>query len=166
MKERLFISATVATVAAVVAGIVFPTRIETIVAAWALLLLAITFLEINARARGLVGGRSRFDLLLQAQKREHSMPEDLKRLERGFGWMSYDPSYFDFRVRPVLKELIHHAALERRDIDVYADPVAGRGVVHEELLALVGDRKASEIYGPGSITTNDITRMVAQIEAL
>ena len=166
MKERLLITAVGLTIVAAVAGVVFPTRVHTIVALWALVLLGAVLLEMNARTRSLVGARSRFDLLLQQERREPALPEDLKRLERGLGWMTYDPSYFDFRVRPLLRELIHYAALERREIDLLADVAAGKGIVDDELLALVGNRKAEAIYGSGSITTEDITRMVARIEAL
>ena len=166
MRERLLISFGSLTAVAVAVGAVVPSKLQTILAVWAMALLAVGMLELNARSRRLVGPEPRLETLLEVDERERSQPEDLKRLERGLGWIAYEPSYFDFRVRPILRDLICHLALERRGIDLYDDPTAGRGIIEPELLNLVGERKAIEIYGPGTITTSDLTRMVESIEAI
>ena len=80
--------------------------------------------------------------------------------------MTYEPSYFDFRVRPILRELIRHRVRERHGIDLEADPAAGIGRIDRELLDLASPRKAEDIYGRVNIETHDIARMVTRIEAL
>ena len=147
-------------------GVLFPGRIQTIVLSWILAMLAYGLLELNARSRSLVRERSRFDQILEEPERETLVPDDLRRLERGLGWMSYEPSYFDFRVRPILRQLIHHRVRERLGIDLETDLDKARGRVDRELLALASERKAESIYGHGNIETHDIARMVTRIEEL
>lgn len=154
------------TAGAVSLAALFPGRRHTIVLMWVLAMLAYGLLEMNARSRGLVRERSRFDKLLEDPQREPFVPDDLRRLERGLGWMTYEPSYFDFRVRPILRDLIRHRVRERLGIDLEADPGAASGRIERELLDLASDRKAHEIYGHANIETPDILRMVTRIEAL
>lgn len=155
-----------ATAAAVGLGVLFPGRRHTILLLWVLAMLAYGLLELNSSSRSLVRERSRFDKLLEDPAREPLPPEDLRRLERGLGWMTYEPGYFDFRVRPILRELIRHRVRERHGIDLEAEPEAAEGRVHRELLDLLSARKAEELYGNANIQTHDIARMVTRIEAL
>lgn len=166
MKERALITTIFLSLAAAVLAIVLPDRRHTIMLIWVLALLAYGLLESNARARILVRERSRFDRLLEDPVRERLVPEDLKRLERGLGWMTYEASYFDFRVRPILRALIHHRVRERLEVDLDADPSDAVGRVDAELLDLASDRKAADIYGTRNITTPDIARMITRIEQI
>ena len=166
MKERALITTIFFTLAAGVLGIVFPDRRHTIMMIWVLALLAYGLLESNARTRVLVRERSRFDRLLEDPEREPLAPEDLKRLERGLGWITYEASYFDFRVRPILRELIHHRVRERLEVDLEADPSGAVGRVDPELLDLASDRKAAELYGARNIETPDLARMITRIERI
>ena len=166
MRERAVMTAIFLSACAVALGLVIPGRRQTIALLWILALLGYGLLELNARSRGLVRERSRFDNLLEDPPRERLAPEDLRRFERALGWMTYEPSYFDFRVRPILRELIKHRARERLGVDLDADPGSGRDRIDRELLALVSDRKAESIYGRSNIETSDIARMVTRIEAL
>lgn len=166
MKERAVVTVFFFSAIAIGVGVFFPDRRETIALSWVLAMLAYGLIELNARSRLLVRERSRFDQILEDQPRETLIPDDLRRLERGLGWMSYEPSYFDFRVRPILRELIQHRVRENLGIDLETDPDAARDKLDRELLALLSTRKAESIYGYGNIYTHDIARMVTRIEAL
>ena len=166
MRERVLITALFLSASAATLGLILPGRRTTILLLWVLAMLAYGLLELNARSRALVRERSRFDNLLEDVEREPLVPDDLRRLERALGWMTYEPSYFDFRVRPILRELIKHRAREHLGIDLDADPQAGRGRIDRELLALASDNKAEAIYGRSNIVTSDIARMITRIEAL
>ena len=166
MKERVVVTTIFLTSAAAVLAVVFPGRRHTIMLVWVLALLAYGFLESNGRARALVRERSRFDRLLEDPVQEPLVPEDLRRLERGLGWMTYEASYFDFRVRPILRELIHHRVRERLQVDLEADPSGAAGRIDQELLDLASDRKAADLYGPRNIETSDIARMITSIERI
>lgn len=166
MRERVVATTIFLSACAVMLGLVLPGRRTTILLLWVLAMLGYALLELNARSRALIRELSRFDSLLEDPERERLIPEDLRRLERGLGWMTYEPSYFDFRVRPILRELIKHRAREHHGIDLDTDPEAGRGLIDRELLALVSARKAEQIYGRANIETHDIARMITRIEAL
>ncbi|MDQ4144527.1 MAG: hypothetical protein M3198_12430 [Actinomycetota bacterium] len=166
MRERVIATTIFLTVVAVTVGTIFPGRRQTALLLWVMAMLGYALLELNSRSRALVRERSGFDRLLEESINEPIAPEDLRRLERGLGWMTYEPSYFDFRVRPILRELIVHRARERRGIDLEDDPSAAVGRIDRELLDLASSRKAEEIYGTENIKTGDIARMVTRIEAL
>ena len=166
MRERVIATTMFFATAAVGVGAFFPGRRETVLLVWVIAMLAYGLLELNAWSRGLVRERAGFDALLEDPPTERLAPEDLRRLERGLGWMTYEPSYFDFRVRPILRELIRHRVRERHGIDLEADPAAGIGRIDRELLDLASPRKAEDIYGRVNIETHDIARMVTRIEAL
>lgn len=166
MKERALVTSIFFTVAAVLVAVVFPDRRHEALVLWILALLAYGLLESNAHSRRLVKEGSAFDRLLEDPTEETHVPEDLKRLERGLGWMSYEPSYFDFRVRPILRELIYHRAQERLGLDLDNDPAAATGRLDPELLALLSDKKASELYGRRNLDTPDLARMITRIEQL
>ncbi|MDQ3956110.1 MAG: hypothetical protein M3285_11250 [Actinomycetota bacterium] len=166
MKARFITTLLLTSLAAGTAAIVLPKRTAFATVVWILVLAAYVLLELNAYSRSLLGEHSRFDQILVTHTRERILPEDLKKMERGFGWMSYEPSYFDFRVRPILRDLIAHRAKERLGIDVQKDPKAAAGLVDVELLNLSGTRKAESLYGTRNITTDDLARMVRNIEKI
>lgn len=145
---------------------IYPDRRHEILVFWVLFMLAYGMVELNGRNRLLLRQATAFDRVLAAEAREPLIPEDLRRLERGMGWMSYEPSYFDFRVRPLLRELIVHRVRERLGIDLAEDLSAGVGQVDPELLNLASPKKAQELYGTRNIETTDLARMVTRIEAL
>jgi len=93
------------------------------------------------------------------------LPQDLKRVIRALGWGSYEPGYFDFRVRPILRELIHFQTQERHHLDLTTDFGRARPIMHPELLNLFGDARAEHLYR-GNIDTHDIDRMVTLIEEI
>ena len=166
MKERALITTIFLSLTAAVLAIVYPDRRHTIMLIWVLALMAYGLLESNARTRVLVRERSRFERLLEDPVDEPLVPEDLKRLERALGWMTYEASYFDFRVRPILRRLIHHRVLERLGVDLNADPSGVVGRVDPEILDLASERKAAELYGARNIETPDIARMITRIEGI
>src|SRR5687767_8444638 len=127
MKERAITTTVAFTVIGVTLGVFFPDRRYEILMFGILAVLAYGLLEINAGNRSLVKEAAAFDRVLAEEDPAIHVPEDLRRLERGLGWMSYEPGYFDFRVRPILKELIVHRARERLDIDLSEDLSAGVG---------------------------------------
>ena len=165
MKERFGVSFVLLTGAAASGWAIFPSRRALILTLWILAFAAYGLLELNGWSKRMVQRDSRFDRILDSVPGERFAPEDLKRLERGFGWMSYEPSYFDFRVRPVLRELIVHRA-KRRGIDLEADYEAGIGAINDELMNLVGKRKAEALYGTHNLTTQDLIRLIDEIEAI
>ena len=164
MKLRaLFFLPTIAAIA-VGSSIVFPDRTPFIASLAAIAALGYVLMELNASARRLVLEEpSRFDRALDTQEPEPAVPQDLKRSIRAFGWGSYEPGYFDFRVRPVLRELIHFYVKERQGIDLTREFASARGRVAPELLNLFGDVRAERLYH-GNIHTADIERMVTLIE--
>jgi hypothetical protein len=166
MKARLIATLLLASLAAGTVAVVLPERTALAVVVWILVVSAYLLMELNAHSKSLLGEHSRFDQVLASHSRDRILPEDLKKMERGFGWMSYEPSYFDFRVRPILRELIAHRAKERLGIDVASDPQAAAGKVDVELLNLSGTRKAEALYGTRNITTEDLARMVKNIERI
>lgn len=151
---------------AVAVAYMFPDRRHEILVFWVLTMLAYGMVELNGRNRLLLREATAFDRVLAVEDREPQIPEDLRRLERGLGWMSYEPSYFDFRVRPLLRELIVHRVRERLDINLTEDLAAGVGRIDPELLNLASPRKAEELYGRRNIETTDLARMITRIEAL
>ena len=166
MKERAVITTIFFCLAAGTAGVMLPDRRHTVFLLGVLALVGYGLLELNSQSKALVRERSRFDRLLEEQEPEEHVPEDLKRLERGLGWMTYEPSYFDFRVRPVLRDLICHRARERLGLDLEADPGSGAGKIDPELLNLVSGPKSARLYGGRNLHTEDIARMITRIEAL
>lgn len=166
MRARFVSTLLLASLAGGTVAIVLPERTALAAVAWILVLAAYVLLELNAHSRSLLGDHSRFDQILATHTKEPVLPEDLKKMERGLGWMSYEPSYFDFRVRPILRDLIAHRAKERLGIDVQKDPKAAAGLVDVELLNLSGTRKAEALYGTRNITTQDLARMVRNIEKI
>ena len=166
MKERAITTTIAFTAIAVGLGLYFVDRRYEILMFWILALLAYGLLEINAGSRMLIRDATAFDRVLAEDHPEVQVPEDLRRLERGLGWMSYEPSYFDFRVRPLLKELIVHRARERLDLDLTTDLASGVGRIDPELLNLASAKKAEELYGHRNIETSDLDRMITRIEAL
>ena len=166
MKARFVATLLLASLAAGTVAIILPERTALAAVVWILVLAAYVLLELNAHSRSLLGEHSRFDQILAAHARERTLPEDLKKMERGLGWMSYEPSYFDFRVRPILRDLIAHRAKERLGIDVQKNPTEAAGLVDVELLNLSGTRKAEALYGTRNITTHDLARMVRNIEKI
>ena len=166
MKERIVITSIFFGAVAIAVAVILPDRRHEVLMFWVLTMLAYGLMEINSHNRLLLREANAFDRVLHTEEREHLVPEDLRRLERGLGWMSYEPSYFDFRVRPLLRELIVHRVRERLDIDLDKDLSAGAGRVDAELLNLVSKRKADELYGRRNIETPDLDRMITRIEAL
>ena len=166
MRARFIALIVLTSLAAGTVAVVLPERTALAAVLWILVVSAYVLLELNAHSRSLLGGHSRFDQVLATHSREPMLPEDLKKMERGLGWMSYDPSYFDFRVRPILRDLIVHRAKERLGIDVLKEPLAAAGKVDVELLNLSGTKKAEALYGTRNITTEDLARMVRNIEKI
>lgn len=166
MKERAVITAIFFTVGAGMIAVVFPDRRHEVLVLWILALLAYGLLEANAHSRRLVEEGSSFEDLLADPVEERRAPEDLRRLERGLGWMSYEPSYFDFRVRPILRGFIHHRARERMGLDLEEHPEDATGRLDPELIGLLSERKAAELYGHRNLHTPDIARMITRIEQL
>ena len=166
MRERAIITALFFTTVALLVAVVFPGLRHTAFVLWVIALLAYGLLEANAHSRRLLAEASRFDRLLEQEAEEHYIPEDLKRLERGLGWMSYEPSYFDFRVRPILRELIHHRAREHLGLDLEEEPAAAVGRLDAELAGLLSEKKAAELYGGRNLHTPDLARMITRIEQL
>ncbi|MDQ3987166.1 MAG: hypothetical protein M3280_11810 [Actinomycetota bacterium] len=166
MKERFAVSFVLLTGAAAGAWAVFPTRRALTLTLLVLTLAAYGLLELNGWSKRMVLRDSRFDRMLESVPGERLVPEDLKRLERALGWMSYEPSYFDFRVRPILRELIVHRAKRDRGIDLETDYEAGIGEIKDELMNLVGKKKAETLYGTRNLTTGDLIRLIDEIEAI
>ena len=166
MKERVIITSIFFAAVAIALAVIWPDRRHEILMFWVLTMLTYGLMEINSYNRELLREANAFERVLHTEEREPLVPEDLRRLERGLGWMSYEPSYFDFRVRPLLRELIVHRARERLDIDLAGDLSAGSGRIDPELLNLVSKRKAEELYGRRNIETPDLDRMITRIEAL
>ncbi len=166
MRARLLSTLILASLACGALAMVFPKRASLAAVLWTLIMAAYFLLELNAHGRALLGGSSRFDQVLTVHGREPLIPEDLKRMERGLGWMSYEASYFDFRVRPILRELINHRARQRLDIDLSKNYERALGRIDDELLNLYGNKKAEALYGTRNITTQDLVRMVERIEAI
>ena len=164
MKVRAWFFLTAIVAVSVGTSIVFPGRAGFIASLGAVAALGYVLMELNASARRLVLEEpSRFDHALEIQEPEHVVPQDLKRAMRAFGWGSYEPGYFDFRVRPVLRELIHFYVKERQGIDLTREFDSAHGRVAPELLNLFGDARAERLYH-GNIQTADIERMVTLIE--
>ena len=162
VRAALFLISIAVTSATV--AIIFPSRAAFIASVAALVALGYLLTELNASARRLVQEEeSEFDRVLVVSKTEPMLPEDLKRARRALGWGSYEPGYFDFRVRPILRELIHYKVREKHNVDLTRDFEGGRAILHPELLNLFGDARAERLYR-GNIQTHDLERMVALIE--
>jgi hypothetical protein len=152
--------------AATLISIVFPAEALLVISIAVILALGYLLTEFNASARRLVHEEeSDFDRILETSQPERMVPEDLKRAMRAMGWGSYEPGYFDFRVRPILRELIHYQVQENHHIDLTKDFAAARSLVHPELLNLFGDARAERLY-KGNIETHDLDRMVTLIEGV
>jgi hypothetical protein len=166
VKERLITTTIFFSGTAIVVAAFFPNRRYEALMIWIVAMLAYGLLEINSSSRVLIREATAFERVLAVEEKEAHVPEDLRRLERGLGWISYEPGYFDFRVRPLLRELIVHRARRRLNIDLSQDPAAGIGQVDPELLNLVSTKKAEQLYGTRNIETRDLDRMITRIEAL
>ena len=166
MKIRAWFYLTSITVVAVTTSILFPSHAMLIASIAVIAALAYVLTELNAGARHLVlEEESEFDRVLKSNHEEPPMPQDLRRTTRALGWGSYEPGYFDFRVRPILRELIHYQVRRRHNIDLTTDLEAARNLVHPELLNLFGDARAERLYRR-NIDTGDIERMVTLIEGV
>jgi hypothetical protein len=166
MKVRVALFLTTIAATAITVSVIFPSQGPLAGSIAIVAALAYVLTELNASARRLViEEESDFDRILQVEKSEPMVPEDLKRAQRAVSWGSYEPGYFDFRVRPILRELIHYKVRERHHIDLTSDLDNARSVVHPELLNLFGDARAERLY-KGNIETADIERMVSMIEAV
>jgi hypothetical protein len=164
MKVRFWFFLTTIAVTAATISIVFPAQAPLALSIASVAALGYVLTELNASARRLVlEEESEFDRVLQTSKVEPMVPEDLKRARRAMGWGSYEPGYFDFRVRPILRELIHYKVHENLHIDLITGFDEARNVVHPELLNLFGDARAERLY-KGNIQTIDLERMVTLIE--
>jgi hypothetical protein len=166
MKVRAWFFLTTIAIGALTTSIIFPSHAPLIGSIAAVLALGYVLTELNASARRLVlEEESEFDRVLKISNEEPTLPQDLKRATRALGWGSYEPGYFDFRVRPILRELIHFQVQEKHHIDLTTDFDAARTIVHPELMNLFGDARAERLY-KGNIDTHDIHRMVTLIEGV
>jgi hypothetical protein len=166
MKVRSVFFLTTIAAAAVTISIIFPAHASLTISIAVIAALGYVLTEMNASARRLVlEEESEFDRILQTSEDQPMVPEDLKRAMRALGWGSYEPGYFDFRVRPILRELIHYKVQENHHIDLTTSFEDARPVVHPELLNLFGDARAERLY-TGNIHTSDLERMVALIESV
>ncbi len=164
MKVRAWFFLTTIAVATATISIIFPAQTLLTVSISIIASLGYVLTELNASARRLVlEEESEFDRILRISKEEPMIPEDLKRARRAMGWGSYEPGYFDFRVRPILRELIHYKVQENHHIDLTTDFEEARTAIHPELLNLFGDARAERLYR-GNIETMDLERMVTLIE--
>jgi hypothetical protein len=164
MRARVISFLIVIALSAMTLSIVFPTQVPLTISIAVISALGYLLTEFNASARRLVHEeQSEFDRVLKTPKDQPMAPEDLKRARRAMGWGSYEPGYFDFRVRPILRELIHYKVQEIHHIDLTKDFVTARSIVHPELLNLFGDARAERLY-KGNIETTDLDRMVTLIE--
>jgi hypothetical protein len=164
VKIRAWFFLTTIGIAAVTVAIIFPSKAALVGSIAAVVALGYVLTELNASARRLVlEEESEFDRVLKTEDEEPMLPQDLKRAMRALGWGSYEPGYFDFRVRPILRELIHYQVQERHHIDMTKDINAAREVLHPELINLFGDGRAERLY-KGNIETHDLDRMVTLIE--
>jgi hypothetical protein len=164
VKVRAWFFLTTTAVAAVTTGVIFPSHAALIASLAVIFAFGYLLTEFNASTRRLVlEEESEFDRVLRTSVQDPMIPEDLKRATRALGWGSYEPGYFDFRVRPILRELIHFQVRERHHLDLTTEFDAARPIIHPELLNLFGDVRAERLY-KGNIETNDIDRMVTLIE--
>ena len=128
----------------------FPNARGGIVQVSALTLLAIAMSELAARALPRTQRRRwLLDGTLRENVEQAHRPTDLVELENALGWGAYGPREFTNRVRPVLRELATYKL------------GAGR-TVPPTLLGVMDDDAAV----PQRVTTQDIARMVDEIEAL
>jgi hypothetical protein len=127
----------------------FPNARATIIQVSVMTLLAIAMSELAARALPRPGHkRWLLDGTLRENVEEAHRPNDLVELEHALGWRSYEPREFTNRVRPVLRELTIYRA--------------GTKAVPPALQPLLDD----DAPVPQRVTTQDITRLVDEIEAL
>ena len=166
MKIRAWFFLTTIVITALTTSIIFPSHAALISSIAAVLARGYVLTELNASARRLVlEEESEFDRVLKTSAQDPMIPQDLKRATRAVGWGSYEPGYFDFRVRPILRELIHFQVQDRLHIDLTTDFEEARTILHPELMNLFGDARAERLY-KGNIETHDIDRMVTLIEEL
>lgn len=166
MRVRVLLFLVTIAAAAVTISIIFPSQAALAASIAIVAALAYILTELNASARRLViEEESDFDRILKVEATEPMVPEDLKRATRALSWGSYEPGYFDFRVRPILRELIHFKVQERHHIDLTSDLDKAHGLIHPELLNLFGDARAERLY-KGNIDTADLDRMVSMIESV
>jgi hypothetical protein len=164
VKVRVWFFLSLIAITAVTVSIVFPSQRPVAASIAAVAALGYALTELNASTRRLVmDEESDFDRVLRIEPEEKMIPEDLKRTTRAVGWGSYEPGYFDFRVRPILRELILFQVQERHHIDMTTDFDAAASLVHPELMNLFSDTRAERLY-KGNIDTHDIDRMVTLIE--
>ena len=154
MSTRVTLGAALGAGVAVVAAIVFPTRVETVVVVWASAMLVWAALESSTAMRRLVpasGGD--FESLLRSATRRRTRPEDLERCERILSWRRYSARDFDHHLRPLLVGLMQHRLQTSSAVPA---PV---------LAVLVDDIPAARVY-PKGVTTAELERIVTAIEAL
>jgi hypothetical protein len=128
----------------------FPTARSTVVQVSVLALLALAMSELTARAlprperkRWLLDGSLREDAAVAHR------PSDLVELENALGWGTYGPREFSTRVRPVLKELATYR-------------LGNDQLIPAPLLPVMDE----DAQIPERITTQDIDRLVDEIEGL
>jgi hypothetical protein len=125
--------------------------------------LGCVLLEVGRAAHALSSEGSQWARVRAEPNLVETRPADLEHLERVLGWGQYSSGDFNYKVRPLLRRLTGQRLLER-SIDIDARPEAARSVVSIELWDLVVAKQAVET--PGVIRTDDIVRMVDEIEAL
>jgi hypothetical protein len=128
----------------------FPNARATIVQISVLALLALAMSELASRALPRPEKKAwLLDGPLREPQADSLRPNDLVELEHALAWRSYEPREFRNRVRPILRDLI-------------AGRLGGGPGVPASLLP-VTDEDADI---PARINTQDITRLVDEIEAL
>jgi hypothetical protein len=154
MRTRVILGAALGTGVAVVAAIVFPTRVETVVVVWASAMLVWAAFASSTAMRKLVpASGDDFESLLRGATRRRTRPEDLERCERILSWRRYSARDFDHHLRPLLVGLMQHRLQNSSSVPA------------PELAVLVDDVPAARVY-PKGVTTAELERIVTAIEAL
>ena len=153
MSTRVILGAALGAGVAVVAAIVFPTRLETVVVVWASAMLVWAALESSTALRKLVPASADFESLLRRAAHRRARPEDLARCERILSWRRYSARDFDHHLRPLLVALMQHRLQ------------TSSAVPGPELAVLVDDIPAAQVY-PRGLATAELERIVTAIEAL
>ncbi len=142
-----------------------PAWSEVVWAGAVLVVFVVALATLTARAEGLrPAGPSAFERLLRDPHRVAPRPADLERLERLVGWRAYSQHDFDHRLRPIIIQLVARKLEIARGIE-FDDPATLQRLLSPELSALIAPSGLENDHSM-IITTEDLTRLLDEIEAL
>lgn len=156
-------------VAAVLALLFFPGRVELVLTALLLVLGAfgLGVLVGVVRRGNPVAKSSPFERALRGRGRSRERLADLERLERELALGSQTAADLHFRLRPRVRRIAARLLFARRGIALDAEPEAARQALGDDLWELVReDREAPRRRDAAGLSLAEAERLVTALEQL